>query len=750
MAALDPLSLLLGKKQNEQQKAKEALPAPVLAPTKTGDSVADISAVLGRPLRGGLTTSGYASGVDANGGGDKVPESLESFVARPRGEIQRIPTPVTSPSRSKPPVATSTSPRLGKSSNTTSFEDMLENEKVFVTVKKCFLQCMAPFCEIQGRLLVTNFRLKFQVPRGTLREDMRWMQESKYFDFPVGCVEESKEERTTSSAGLPEVKVKIQTKDLRTVTFLVQEEDARDICQAISAFGQPGNTTLLFAFKYAETVLREASASEEVGWNLHDAEKEYLRMGIETESIPNPKSPWHVSRANADYSLCSTYPAVLALPKGMSSQDLRSVANFRKRGRLPVLSWCGGPERNYCGIWRCSQTTEGLMRSRRCEDQQMVECIRVGIGGQDRDLLVIDLRPWKSAWANKAGGGGFEGYARCRLVFGGIDNIHAVRDAWRAMTAAVAAVVENEVGTWFKDVAASCWYDYIGAILHSTRDVVREVAEEKSSAMVHCSDGWDRTAQATSLSMLCLDPFYRTQAGFLLLIQKEFCSFGHRFRTRLALGEQPTAEYSPVFIQWLECVFQLCVQFPRAFEFSPAVLLRLAHEAFSNRYGTFLCDSEAERLQKVAPFTFSLWTALLRPEELSSWRNPRYDSSCKEPLVPLIGQAVFTIWEAYWFRYHPNGQRLKAVAEAVGDSLAAEVAPAASSPRPSPQPSSPSQAEPAQPVETLCHEPVDSMLFSREELETLPGDLSMKKKHVVTQVFGENDDEDVFAEKSPK
>merc|ERR1711920_558847 len=114
----------------------------------------------------------------------------------------------------------------------------------------------------------------------------------------------------------------------------------------------------------------------------------------------------------------------------------------------------------------------------------------------------------------------------------------------------------------------------MGAILHSTLRVVKEILGSHGNVMVHCSDGWDRTAQATSLSMLCLDPHYRTQAGFLRLIQKEWCSFGHRFRTRMALGEQPSGEYSPVFIQWLECVFQVCLQFPTAFEFTPAVLLR--------------------------------------------------------------------------------------------------------------------------------------------------------------------------------
>lgn len=34
------------------------------------------------------------------------------------------------------------------------------------------------------------------------------------------------------------------------------------------------------------------------------------------------------------------------------------------------------------------------------------------------------------------------------------------------------------------------------------------------SVLVHCSDGWDRTAQTCSLAGLMLDPYYRTMQGF--------------------------------------------------------------------------------------------------------------------------------------------------------------------------------------------------------------------------------------------
>ena len=113
--------------------------------------------------------------------------------------------------------------------------------------------------------------------------------------------------------------------------------------------------------------------------------------------------------------------------------------------------------------------------------------------------------------------------------------------------------------------------------------------------LVHCSHGWDRTAQVTALTQLFLDPFYRTINGFKILVEKEFLSFGHQFFLRCghglnnnnrsgysnnysnSSGKQVAAQkhedqLSPIFFQFLDCTWQLVKQHVHYFEFNARYL----------------------------------------------------------------------------------------------------------------------------------------------------------------------------------
>lgn len=184
--------------------------------------------------------------------------------------------------------------------------------------------------------------------------------------------------------------------------------------------------------------------------------------------------------------------------------------------------------------------------------------------------------------------------------------------------------------------------------------IVRNIHVSSSHVLVHCSDGWDRTAQLTSLAQVCLDPYYRTLKGFQVLVEKEWCSFGYKFMDRcghlsndrnfVALSATNAAantfvnvqnklynnkhirETSPIFQQFLDCVFQVMHQNPTQFEFNEYFLTRLHYHVYSCQFGTFLFNCEKDRRKYLAPDKISsVWDYFNSEKE--QYLNPSYDSS---------------------------------------------------------------------------------------------------------------------------
>lgn len=319
--------------------------------------------------------------------------------------------------------------------------------------------------------------------------------------------------------------------------------------------------------------------------------------------------------------------------------------------------------------------------------------------------VIIDARPTANAMANVAQGGGSEnmdhyksgtgpGFGVTKKAYLGVENIHVMRDSLARVVEALreadrpaemlmeGAALDSEAdsnGMGVLDRQAlrrSGWLKHLSAILQGMLIVVRTVHVASSHVLVHCSDGWDRTAQITALSQLCLDPYYRTIRGFMVLIEKEWVSFGHKFLDRCGhlsserfftggssvdrggeMSEESGGgagafiagfrdrisnpahikEMSPVFHQFLECVRNIQRQFPQRFEFNELFLRKIYWHLYACEFGTFLFNCERERrvsldgasswsgIQK----TQSVWEWFLSDDNMKEqkWANPDYDKA---------------------------------------------------------------------------------------------------------------------------
>jgi hypothetical protein len=272
--------------------------------------------------------------------------------------------------------------------------------------------------------------------------------------------------------------------------------------------------------------------------------------------------------------------------------------------------------------------------------------------------MIIDARPTTNAMANVAMGAGtenMENYKFGKKAYLGIDNIHVMRKSLHTITEAIAEA-ETSGSIDRSLLRKSNWLRHISTIMDGALVIIRNIHLNASHVLIHCSDGWDRTAQLAALAQICLDPYYRTIDGLRVLIEKDWVSFGHKFLDRsghlssekhftvtepeddsdeegggggaqkaaqaffasvqkqFSSGNSHQKEISPVFHQFLDCVRQIQRQSPDRYEYNEQFLLDLHYHLYSCQFGSFLFNTERER--KTAP---SLTTRPYCERTVSIW-----------------------------------------------------------------------------------------------------------------------------------
>lgn len=507
---------------------------------------------------------------------------------------------------------------------------LLPGENIHITVKDVMYIC--PFSGlVNGTLTITDYKLYFSSVE----------QESPFIlDVNLGAISRL-ETISVPNQGENTKGLELVCKDMRSPRFAYKtEENQPNVVKILSQYAYPlFNSLPLFAFLYKEQFPVD-------GWKVYDAAAEYKRQGLPNES-------WMISKINSNYELCDTYPSILVIPTNISDEDIRRVALFRAKHRIPVLSWIH-PE-SQATIMRCSQPLVGPS-DRRCKEDERFLQIIMDANAQSHKLTVFDARQSSVADTNKAKDGGYESesfYTNVDLNFLEIPNIHVMRESLRKVKDVVYPTIDE--ARWHSAIDQTHWLEYIKLLLAGAVKVADKLESGKTSVVIHCSDGWDRTSQLTSLAMLMLDSYYRTIQGFQVLMEKEWISFGHKFASRIGHGEDnhSSSERSPLFVQFIDCVWQMTRQFPAAFEFNELFLITVLDHLYSCLFGTFLYNSEQERTtQEVQSKTISLWSYINSQTE--DFTNPFFVDYEHHVLYPLVSSRHLELWTGYYARWNPR------------------------------------------------------------------------------------------------
>ena len=493
----------------------------------------------------------------------------------------------------------------------------------------------------KGILVLTEYRLIFKE-----KNPINAHIPENYFKYPLMSIAKLEKIQNPKSDYDTYV-IEITLKDTRIIRFYVKDNIKCSFYFNLESSTFPKDIKNLYIFTelYHNEIKKEKNYFN--GWGLYDPIREFSREGVTEDNNLGLRFCY----ANKNFKLCETYPEFLIEPAQMSDEDLKQASLYRTKNRLPIMAYYyynpnSDDEKCVPTIWRSAQNKGGLMGSKKNDsDINLIKYIR----DMSKNLYIYDCRPKLNAMVNRLNGGGFENmehYDNVDLTFCEIDNIHKARSAINSLYTLCLSEKINDNYKFWSAVDNTGWFTFVYLLLKNADEISKKL-QDNNSVLIHCSDGWDRTSQLSSLSQILLDPFFRTINGFAILIEKDWLSFGHQFALRNGINRKQSSEdqSSPIFLQFLDAVHQLLLQYPNSFEFNEKFLLFLAKVHNLNLYGTFMFNNDKHRATNNAKeTTISVWTEIYR--NIDPYLNIYYDANSVKILEPNFAYYNIKLWTA--------------------------------------------------------------------------------------------------------
>ncbi|XP_056020782.1 myotubularin-related protein 10-A-like isoform X4 [Ostrea edulis] len=438
--------------------------------------------------------------------------------------------------------------------------------------------CFVPFTErkqgISGKLFITNFKLTFLTGDRSSYEKESKRQRNKVIDdgdIPLTNIESiyqvvsgGKRKKLLPNTTVSTVTkyLEIYSKDFRTHVFgfkFSPKDQIKKITNAVIHYAYPNKSYLLYAFEYAKTLQTPENGTVS-NTPLYDSpvdwERELKRCGC---------TKWTVCDVNKGYCVSQSMPERFVLPMNLMSYDeLMKAASQFNENRLPA--WCYTHTSGASLVRMAEMFAESELADYVGNLRTAIQLADVNKGYPvDMDLMKLcpSLKDVQAAYEKLK-----------ELVFVDSGKDFVVHDI-----------------SWMSSLEGTKWLTCVSQCLKTATDAAKHL--ERHTVIIKEPDSRHFCCLISSLVQILLDRHFRTRLGFQSLIQREWVAMGYPFQREGCLVQdlnRTNNEYIPLFLLFLDCVWQLMEQYPSAFAFSETYLVTLWDSVHMGIFETFLFD----------------------------------------------------------------------------------------------------------------------------------------------------------------
>ncbi|XP_014219642.1 myotubularin-related protein 10 [Copidosoma floridanum] len=507
--------------------------------------------------------------------------------------------------------------------------------------------------DISGMLLITNFKLSFVTIEDNI-DDIQHQQNHLY-GYTDTCLSNidtvylitgDKKKKLVPGAAVPS-KVKgifIVCKNLRTWSFSFEFSkigDGKNIVNALLHHAFPTKHHLLFAYEYTEPYFSSVDKEVQLFRSVNDWHNELDRLCSKAVNI---KKGWRISMANLQFAFCPTLSEFIVVPASVTDSQLVKVAQHFQGRRPPVWSWSN---EHGAALVKMSELCADI--TERTQENIMLENIRKN---HPKKLQPVIIELSKDI--------GVKAVASSFSKFVTLCSPDSVRQF---------VIQENN---FYSSLESTKWLKYVSYCLEKSVEA-SEHLNNGIPVILQEGAGRDVCCIISSLVQLLLDPHFRTITGFQTLIQKEWVAAGHPFCDRLGHLKSDGLEKSPLLLLYLDCVWQLCQQFPTEFEFTETYLTTLWDAAHVSIFETFIFNCERDRFRAAIDQNTRLvlrsvwdWREQFSDQDIQLFHNPLFNPAVSQTstttstssratfLKPLFGIPWLELWSQCYFRWIPH------------------------------------------------------------------------------------------------